>query len=304
MHAEEQLFYTSHGIRKRRIYFNVEFTEEERKWILAVRKQLKQDKHIHIEEDQTLLRYYYSSDLQMEQCVAKLAIYHEWFHNPDIQTITAQTHSVLREGFVYSYGKGREGRPFVIMNISRMDLDKFPLNVYYQALNHVNNRVIREEFTPGYIESYDYILDLEEQLLSLPLGSLSSIIKVISDVYSMRLAYMKIVNCTFATKWFYNRLANFISEETTRKIELLTSDDLKDGKLTELISDQVLERKYGGSREDIVYDVEERTKGKLEHSFVNELLNETEYFSIEENESFFAKQEAMACCGNDACTIY
>lgn len=58
------------------------------------------------------------------------------------------------------------------MNLGDTDFDKYSLNIYYQALNHVNNKVIREKFVPGYIETYDYILDLNEKFLSLPISSL------------------------------------------------------------------------------------------------------------------------------------
>ena len=47
------------------------------------------------------------------------------------------------------------------MNLSILDLSKHPLVHYYQAINHVLNKVIREEFVPGSIESYYFILDLD-----------------------------------------------------------------------------------------------------------------------------------------------
>lgn len=34
---DRELFYMSHGIRKRKIFYNVQYTEEEEKWINTVR---------------------------------------------------------------------------------------------------------------------------------------------------------------------------------------------------------------------------------------------------------------------------
>jgi hypothetical protein len=51
---------------------------------------------------------------------------------------------------------------------------------------------------------------------------------------------MKMVNCTFASKWIYNRCENFISEETTQKIKICTKDDVMDGALLEDIDAEML----------------------------------------------------------------
>lgn len=79
---------------------------------------------------------------------------------------------------------------------------------------------------PGYIESYYFILDLDEKLLSLPLSSLGDFIKVIGNAYSMFLGKMMLINCTTFSKWIYNRVTAFIAEETVKKITLHTKEDI------------------------------------------------------------------------------
>lgn len=96
----------------------------------------------------------------MDNCLSRLQRYHEWFNDPKIQKLTKESRGLLKKGFVYSYGVTKDNYPFSIMNLGDTDFDKYPLHIYYQALNHVNNRVINEKFVPGYIETYDYILDL------------------------------------------------------------------------------------------------------------------------------------------------
>jgi len=109
------------------------------------------------------------------------------------------------------------------MNLACLDLSKHSVVNYYQALNVVNNRIIKDDFVPGYVETYDYVLDLEERFLTLPLTSLGSIIKIIADVYSMRLERLKIVNCTTASKWIYTKVESWLSEETAKKVQLHTA---------------------------------------------------------------------------------
>lgn len=142
----------------------------------------------------------------MEKCLEKLVEYNKWFTNPSIQYLTDSTHEIFKEGFNYSYGKALDGRPFIIMNVSVINTDKYNIEIYLQAVNHCLNRVIKEEFIPGFIEHYYYLLDLNEQLLSLPLSSLGEIIKVIGNAYSGCLERLMIINCTYISKWIYNRL--------------------------------------------------------------------------------------------------
>lgn len=78
----------------------------------------------------------------MDTCIDKLETYYKWFHNPDIQSLSSEGRQVLEMGFVYSYAVNRNGRPFSVMNLGDMNFDKYKLNVFYQALNHVNNKVI------------------------------------------------------------------------------------------------------------------------------------------------------------------
>ncbi len=119
------------------------------------------------------------------------------------------------------------------MNLGDMDFDKYPLECFFQVLNYVNNRVINEQFVPGSIETYDYILDLNEKFLSLPITSLNAYISRISNAYSMRMRKMYIVNCTSFAKFLYMGVEKVLSEETARKIQLFTKEDIENGKLRE-----------------------------------------------------------------------
>ena len=56
----------------------------------------------------------------------------------------------------------------------------------------------------------------------------------------MCLYKMLIVNTTTLSKWLYNRVTNFIAEETARKITLYTNDDLMEGNLREFVDADVL----------------------------------------------------------------
>lgn len=105
-----------------------------------------------------------------------------------------------------------------------------------QAINHVINLTIREQLVPGRLETYYFVVDLNEQLLSLPLSSLGGIIKQIANVYSLRLERFFVVNVTTVAKWIYNRVSAFLAEDTLRKVSLSTKEELlQDRVLSEVI---------------------------------------------------------------------
>lgn len=43
---------------------------------------------------------------------------------------------------LYSYGYAKDGKPFIIMNGGKVDMDKYKAMSYYQAMNYINNKVI------------------------------------------------------------------------------------------------------------------------------------------------------------------
>jgi len=76
------------GIRKRRIFYNVQYTEEERQIIKEVRQALLREKGIEIREKEVLLRYWYSNNLKLPGTLHNLEAYHKWFNDPEVQNLT------------------------------------------------------------------------------------------------------------------------------------------------------------------------------------------------------------------------
>jgi hypothetical protein len=126
------------------------------------------------------------------------------------------------------------------MSLGDVNLERYPLNVYMQALSHVTNAMIREKLIPGHVETYDYILDLNQKFLSLPITALKDIISSISIAYSMMLGKLYIVNCTSFAKLIYNGIEKMLSEETQAKIKVFSADDVRNGALRRYIDPSVL----------------------------------------------------------------
>ena len=95
--------------------------------------------------------YYYSTNCKLEECVEKVLFRREWFADPMIQTLTSRAEELVRGGWVYHYEFSKEKRPFVVMQLGAVDLSRYTLQHYYQAINFVQNHVIAKKFTPGRI---------------------------------------------------------------------------------------------------------------------------------------------------------
>lgn len=63
--------------------------------------------------------------------------------------MTPECRSLLKSGFNYCYDFSLDARPFAVMQMGIVDLDKFKLSSYMQAMNHVNNKMIDEKLVPG-----------------------------------------------------------------------------------------------------------------------------------------------------------
>lgn len=94
--------------------------------------------------------FYYAANFDLQKCLNKLVEYNEWFTSPSVQNLSSDAYELLKEGFVYSYGKALDGRPFIIMNVSLYS-DKYSEDSYNQVTNLTHNRVISQDFIPGYI---------------------------------------------------------------------------------------------------------------------------------------------------------
>ena len=108
-------------------------------------------KGYEIESKEVLLRYFYSSDMKMENCIKNLEGYYKWFNDPEIQNLSQEGRTILKMGYIYHYDFSLEGKPFVVMQLGDVNLDKYQLKSYFQAMNYVNKEIIEKKMVKGHI---------------------------------------------------------------------------------------------------------------------------------------------------------
>ena len=75
-------------------------------------------------------------------------------------------------------------------------------------MNYSINKALRN-LIPGYLETYYYLIDLDEQMSSLPVTLLAEVIKKVGNAYTGVLEKLMVINCTMLSKWAYNRFKGF-----------------------------------------------------------------------------------------------
>lgn len=125
----------------------------------------------------------------------------------------------MKNGVIYTFGRDRNNRPIIYLNLAQINLKIYSLNEYYSAINAVLTVVTQFLFVKGVVETYVFIIDMGgKNFTSLPFDGILNIVKKLSIVYSMYLGSMLIINANKFVKITYFTVKKFLHEETVNKI--------------------------------------------------------------------------------------
>jgi hypothetical protein len=109
--------------------------------------------------DHTILRYLYSFAFKHSDALEKLKIYCDWYSNPKIQRVNRTTLDIINSGICYTYGRDKEMRPIIYLNVGKMNMDKCTIDDYLSAANAVITVAVEKMFIKGKVENYMFIID-------------------------------------------------------------------------------------------------------------------------------------------------
>ena len=151
--------------------------------------------------------------------------------DPAVQNVNEKTLKILKNGFIYTFGRDKKDRPIIYLNLAQIDLKANTLDEYYSAVNAVLTVVTKFLFVKGSIESYMFIIDMGgKSFTSLPFDAILNTIKKLTIIYSMYLGAMLVLNTNKLIKITYFTVKKFLHEETAAKIQLLGCDELENMK--------------------------------------------------------------------------
>jgi hypothetical protein len=128
---------------------------------------------------------------------------------------------------VYTYGRDKDMRPIIFLNIALMDMDKYKLDDYLSAINAIVTLVVDKMFIKGKLENYVFIIDTRNKgFSSLALGTVKEMVLKLSYVYSMRMGRLLVINCNTIIKMMYSAVSPFLADITKEKIKLFSGSEV------------------------------------------------------------------------------
>ena len=245
----------------RRIYYNVPYTDQEKKWIEEFKQIIKSHPETQLPDffdDYLLLAFIYATSVKMEESYKKLVNYIKFSREtfPVVIKPNSKFIEILNKGFVYVYGRDNRFRPIVVCQCKVFQ--KFYKNykteeileaVYFLCQYLVNNMII-----PGQFESWEFILNLSGvSVISLP-EPIKKLIPGLSDYFLARLYKNYIIGLNFLTRILFKLACAFLDDVTVSKINVL--DSKNDPKLFEIIRRDNVEIQFGGTAPNMPVEAE------------------------------------------------
>ena len=242
----------------RRIFTNVIFTENEKKWLSDFINLIKSkpDTNIPLNIDTAIfLRFIYSTECNLNKAYNRLSKYINWFLNMFPMTInpTDKIVEVLNCGLIYIYGRDHQFRPIIICQpyIFQKYEKYFNSDDIVNASLFLCQFAVNKMFIPGQIENWVMIINFKgTSFLSLP-DPIKKLIQSLSDNFLARLYKCYIIGMSFIIRAVYKLICNFLEEITKQKVVVLEKSNYN--KLFDGIREDNLENKFGGLINDLVY---------------------------------------------------
>ena len=242
----------------RRIFTNVDFTDNEKKWLSDFINliKLKPDSNTLLHLDNAVfLRFIYSTECNLNKAYERLSKYVNWFINMFPMTINPSDKivEVLNCGLIYIYGRDHQFRPIIICQpyIFQKYEKYFNSDDIVNASLFLCQFAVNKMFIPGQIENWVMIINFKgTSFLSLP-EPIKRLIQSLSDNFLARLYKCYIIGMSLFIRAVYKIICNFLEEITKQKIIIL--EQKGDKRLFDGIREDNLEVKFGGLLSDLVY---------------------------------------------------
>ena len=242
----------------RKIFTNVPFTDFEKNWLKKLNKIIDEKDEIILpmgwNEGQSL-GCIYTALGNIDFAYEILCDYIEWFQKTFPMNITPKDKSweLLNNGFLYIYGRDHQFRPIIVCQpyILQNKMDYFSNTDVVNVCLFVCQFAVNNLLIPGQIENWIMFFNLKgTSLLSLP-EPIKNLVQELSDNFNFRLFKVYVLGMSFLMRILYRFVSSFIGQPDEEKIVIL--EGRKDKHLFEDFTPENLEKKFGGTAENVIY---------------------------------------------------
>ena len=245
----------------RRIFYNVPYTDLEKKWISDFKSIINNHPETQIPDyfgDYMHLIFIYSTNCKLEESYKRLVDYLKFCKEtfPILITPNSKLIEILNKGFVYVYGRDNRFRPIVICQckVFQKFYKNYQCEEILQASYFLCQFLVNNMLIPGQFESWIMIINLTGcSIVSLP-EPIRKMIPALSNYFLSRLYKNYIIGLNFISRIIYKIACAFLDDVTVNKINVL--DKKNDPKLFEIIRRDNIEQQFGGTAPNLPVDSE------------------------------------------------
>ena len=243
----------------RRIYYNVPYSNIEKKWLEEFKEIINQHHEIQIPDyfkDYLLLALIYDNQCNLEKSFKRLVNYLDFCRKnfPLIITPKSKIREILNKGFVYVYGRDSRFRPIVICEckIFQKHYKEFAMEEILQSVYFLCQFIVNNMIIPGQYESWVFLLNLKGvSILNMP-EPIKKMIPALSKYFIGRLYKNYLFGLNWLTRILYLIACAFLDDITISKVNIINK--IGDPKLFEIIRKDNIEQKYGGTAPNLPID--------------------------------------------------
>ena len=260
--GEEVMIYNHKKPEKalRRIFLGVPYLDIEEKWIREFKSEIAAHPETNLPDywcDAIHLRFVYATECNIKKSYERLEKYLQWHKNMFPMYITPGDNicKLLNLGFLYVHGRDHQFRPIIICqpNVFMKHIKEYTGDELIRASAFLFQYTVNNLLIPGQIENWIYILNFEGcSPLNLP-DAVKQLIKTLSENFLSRLYKCYVFGMSFLLNFLFKIICNFLEEITVQKITVLEKKTIN--KLFEIIRRDNVEKKFGGTAPDLVYDL-------------------------------------------------
>ena len=243
----------------RRIFFNTEFNEHEKKWLIEFNKIIDQHPENKLPDywnDSYNLKYIYSENCKLQKAYERMInnINHQKNFFPLTFTPKDKVLTIINMGFCYIFGRDHQFRPILIINTGILikRIDEFSTDDLIRSGMFIIEFIKNKMFINGQIENLLMIINFEDtNLISLPDKLKKTLMEIDKNFVSI-LYKTYFIGVNFIIKIILKIVFAFLEKATAKKVVVL--DNKKDKRILENISPNNLEKRFGGEAENINYE--------------------------------------------------
>ena len=197
---------------------------------------------------------------------------------------------ILTSGFVYMHGLDCNYRPIICIVLSKFVkiMDIYPINNFIYAIYSFVNYLSKHIFIPGQVENWIMFADMSEVSFWKPPTKILKIFDFLQNKYLCRLSSLYIYGMNYILTMCWKIVKKLIDERTAQKFNFISGEnDIKELVLTQIHPSQ-LERRFGGSAENI--------PDELEFPF---LLPSDQYQICERGDEIISEEDYIELANND-----